>query len=158
MESLLRRPRPSWWGSPTRESAPSTSPGSPGWRSSRTRAATDSSRPPLSAGSGRPRPAGDPRHSVGAGAGFDAARFGQRLQIDDRDDVVSADGDVRVRAVRRDEDPFGTLSELQPLDLLARRRVDDDELAGVEIRDEHELAVRRELQPVRSLRLEIQRL
>ncbi len=56
-----------------------------------------------------------------------------------------------VTAGRRNQDAFRHLAQRQALDLLVRSRVEDDEIAGLEIRDQRELAVGRQLDPVRAL-------
>src|SRR6266487_2039618 len=54
--------------------------------------------------------------------------------------------------------PFTATNERDAFDLLARRRVEDDEVPCFEVGDERELAVGRELDPVRSLRADADRL
>src|SRR5437660_420790 len=60
-----------------------------------------------------------PGHSVGR-AGVDAAGDRQRFQIDHRDQVVAADGDIGAGAVGREQDSRRMLSQLQSRNQLAR--------------------------------------
>src|SRR5262245_48041386 len=108
-------------------------------------------------GNGSPALA-NPGHAVGTGAGLEAPGGGLRFQIDDGDVVLAVDGDVGARAGRLDEDAFDALPEREMFRRRPRRDVDEEQLARVEVRDQDRLAVRRELQPVRALRLDVKRL
>ena len=74
----------------------------------------------------------------------------QCLEIDDRDAVQRANGGKGPRAIRRHLNASRTTANVDPLDLLTCRGVHHDHLGTAEIGDQGVLAIRGELQPVRT--------
>src|SRR5262245_50275410 len=103
------------------------------------------------------RPLRNPGETVWPGPSGDPPGHGPGLEVDHRHVVVAVDRDERLRVVGN-QDSLRLLAEREALRFLAGRRVDDDEIAGLEIGHERKLAVRRELDPVRPLGAERDRM
>src|SRR5215207_777536 len=98
-----------------------------------------------------------PGHAVGTAAWLQTPGDFEGLQIDDGNEVVAVDRDVGPGTIRLHEDALDHPAEGDPLRHLARDHVEDEDFTRVQIRDEGELAVGRELQPVRTLGLHVDR-
>ena len=77
----------------------------------------------------------------------------QQLQIDHRDVVVSGDGDVSPGAVWGDQDARRFLAERNALEFLAGGVIEDEQIARVEVGNQHEAAVGREAEAIGSFGL-----
>src|SRR3954464_10132533 len=82
-----------------------------------------------------------PRHAIRAGAGLDLLRHRPGSGVDDRDEVIAVHRDVRDTSGWRNQNPLGSTAEREAFDLAARRGIEDDEVAGVEIGNQREPAV-----------------
>ena len=97
-----------------------------------------------------------PRHPVRPVAGRDPFRHLPCLRIDDGDVVVAVDGDESDAAVRRDQDPFGFLPSGTRFTTVCASPRRERPVRPRRDPTRARIAVGRELDPVRSLRADIE--
>ena len=94
-----------------------------------------------------------PGHPIRTCSGRDLLGDLPALEVNDGHVVVAINRDIGHRRLRswRYQNTFGRAAERHTPDHFARGRVDDGQLAGVDVRDERELAVGRQADPIGPL-------
>ena len=91
-------------------------------------------------------------HAVGTVACGDASADFQSFQVEHRDGLFSADGDIGARTIWNNENTFRLAAQVEPFDFLTRSSIDHKQYVTSRVGDEDQLSIDTELEAIRVVR------